>query len=70
MKMSIFGLVAVALGFAVMLPATNIQLQAGSTSETIAEGASILSTFGGWIGLLFLVGAVVVLGGMTLGGEW
>jgi len=70
MKMSIFGLVAVALGFTVILPATNIQLQAGATSETVESGAQVLGTVGGWVGLLFLAGAVIVLAGWSFGGDW
>jgi len=70
MKMSIFGLVAVALGFTVILPATNIQLQAGATSETVESGAQVLGTVGSWVGLLFLAGAAIVLAGWAFGGDW
>jgi hypothetical protein len=71
MKMSIFGLVAMAIAFAVLLPASNIQLGAtNNTSDTVANGVGVLSSFGEFVGLFFLIGGAVVLASWTFGGDW
>lgn len=71
MKMSIFGLVAMAVAFSVLLPATDIQLAStNNTSDVVSTGAGVLGSFGEFIGLFFLVGGAVVLASWTFGGDW